>query len=135
MNKGSTLAMYSQFKKHPQEVKWFRNGQKYFNMMRARSNTLKLGWREFESDEDKICKICSENKVETLKHFILDCPGLQNTRNKFILLQLPRIENSDNILQKILLYECNNEETSSQQMIEIVNVLWQKRNKLLENIS
>ena len=134
MNMRSTLKMYSKFKNHPQEVKWFRNGQRYFNMMRARSNTLKLGWREFENDSNKICKICSKGEIETLKHFILECVELQETRNKYILLQLPRIANDDKLMQKILLFEIDNE-TNFQEMIEIVNLLWQKRNRLIEQLN
>ena len=126
-----TLKLYGKFKKHPEEVKWFRNGQKYFNMMKARSDTLKLGWREFANESNKICKVCSEGEIETLQHFILDCPGLQNCRNRFIFLQLPRNRNSENLLQRILLYE-KDDTIDNKQMIDILNQLWQERNKILE---
>lgn len=43
MNNKSSLALYKDHKKQIDEVKWFRNGIKWNIMVKARTNTLKLG--------------------------------------------------------------------------------------------
>ena len=46
-------------KQHIKEEKWFKNGAKYSLVMKARSDTLELGRRNWVTDEEKICKLCS----------------------------------------------------------------------------
>ena len=104
----------------------------YDARLQARSDTLKLGWRDFEGD--KMCKICNDSQIETLTHFILDCPKLQMIRNKQIMLQLPRIQNHASIMKIILLHgkECNDTTNS---MLNLIQELWSYRNKLIQEIS
>ena len=84
------------------EIKWFRNSFKYTLMMRARSNTLNLAWRDWSLNASKNCKLCND-EIETMKHFLLDCPALQSFRNAFICLQLPRNMDENSIITEILL--------------------------------
>ena len=63
-------------KQHIKEKKWFKNGAKYLLMKKARSDTLKLGWRNWAIDEEKICKLCG-HEIETNKHFLLRCFKLE----------------------------------------------------------
>ena len=103
MEAKSTLKYYREGKIMITEEKWFKNGEKYSIMMKIRSNTLKLNWRE-KDEHNKVCKLCN-NGIETLNHFILDCVELQNIRNQCMMLQLPRNEKSEEILTKLLLLE------------------------------
>ena len=92
------------FKDKPDEIRWFKNGSRYSIMMQARSDTLKLGWRGFEDDKIITCKLCKRNKIETLEHFVLDCHELQIIRNKILFLQLPRPQETAELLHKVLFF-------------------------------
>ena len=131
MEKKSTLTIYKN-KDNIKEVKWFRNGLKYNIMMKARSNTLDLRWREWATNEEKICKLCNK-QIETLQHFLLDCDNLQSCRNKYIELQLPRIEDNLAIIIKILLL---GKETKINEIyfIDMLHDMWVNRKKLLSHI-
>ena len=102
-----TLDIYRKYKADVIQEKWFKNGYRYEIMMRARSNTLKLTWRE-KKEEDKLCKLCRKEN-ETLKHFVLECTLLQNIRNLVTLLQKPRIEREEEVMKEFLLFNnpCN----------------------------
>ena len=83
-------------------------------------------------NRDKTCKLCNA-PVETLKHFIFYCNALQEFRVKFVVLQLPRPENIENLLCNILLFKSDlgldNFDT-----IDMIAYLWGKRCNLIENI-
>ena len=99
-------------------------------MINARSNTLKLGWREFGLDSSKSCKLCGA-EVETLQHFLIDCPRLQFVRDEHIQLQRPFIERKNDIMALMLLLNVNEE---NDYYIEILRKLWRERKKIiLEN--
>ena len=100
METKSTLDIYKSHKKVIEEERWFRNGIKYNIMKKAKSNTLKLGWREWTVQENKICQLC-KIEIESLEHFIQLCTELQHLRNKYIQLQLPMNENKLVILSEI----------------------------------
>ena len=73
-------------------------------MMKARSNTMKLRWRNWGTDEEKICQTCN-CEVETLEHFLIDYHPLQEVRNQVVDLQWPKNENDkeENISKMLLL--------------------------------
>ena len=54
-----TLSTYRIIKNDVKEEKWFYNARKCNIMMKARSNTLNLGWRSFGTEEEKRCKLCN----------------------------------------------------------------------------
>ena len=68
-------------------------------MMQARSNTLDLGWRNRNSNSDKICKLCNL-EIETLTHFLLNCHKLHDIRNSYAPLQLPQPEGNLELLKE-----------------------------------
>ena len=133
MEPKKTLVLYKEMKQNPDEVKWFKNGYKYAIMMQARSNSLNLGWRGLTDDKNKLCRICNLNTVETLTHFLILCPTLQPVRSKNLLLQLPNIENIDEISKIFLLYK-QAEHLSNIDLINILFELWMERDKTLKRL-
>ena len=126
-----TMENYRVFKREIKEIKWFKNGRKYEFMMRLRSNTRDLGWREKENS-NKICKLCKEEE-ETLIHFVLVCHVLQEIRNQCIELQRPRIEEAEEILRKMLLFKESKKEYEDF-YINILNRMYLARDKILKAI-
>ena len=131
MNNKTSLARYRINKTKIEEIKWFRNSFKFSILMRARADALNLNWRR-SIQNDKTCKLCQIND-ETLKHFLLDCTKLQTTRNRFIELQLPRIQNDDKIINKLLMFEIDND-SDPDTYADIILQLWQHRKKLTEEL-
>ena len=107
----STLSIYNEYKLKIEEEKWYRNGFKYNVMMRTRSNSLKLNWRNWGFDQLKTCNLCSQ-EVETLEHFLLKCPKLQSYRNKYIELQKPYKENMRELMATIMLLNKNRDQSN-----------------------
>ena len=130
MREKRTMRLYRECKEKPEESKWFMNNYQCAIMMRARADSLKLGWRGLNEDKDKTCKLCN-NHVETLKHFILDCTAMQKYRTEFQVLQLPRVMDEDKLLKNILLME-DDWEIAKTELMDMVAVLWNKRCKLIE---
>ena len=73
--------------------------------------------------EEVQCELCGF-ELEDPKHFLLDCPYLEQEREKIFLLQRPRIENRNLIIGQLLfgqeLYESK------------LYKLWTKRKNLLK---
>ena len=130
MSELSTLSRYRNFKDSIREVKWFKNGHKYSLMMKARSDTLKLNWRNHGFDEnDKKCPLCKE-QTETLQHFLLDCHQLQEARNKYLVLQKPRIEDEEKIMNKMLLLK--EDDTDHEYYLNMIKHIWAVRTEKLK---
>ena len=102
MESKSTLNIYREYKMDIREEAWFLNNHKANIMMKARSNTLKLNWREFGTESAKICKLCSEG-IETLEHFLIDCDRLQELRSRYLELQRPIVQNKNDLMASVLL--------------------------------
>ena len=90
-------------KQHIKEKKWFKNGAKYLLMKKARSDTLKLGWRNWAIDEEKICKLCGYEIETYYNHFLLRCFKLDFVRILYSILQITQNQNED-FLNEIMLY-------------------------------
>ena len=119
MENKSTLSIYRNFKTDIQEESWFFNGKKASIMMKARSDTLMLNWREFGMESVKTCKLCC-CEVETLVHFILDCNCLQEVRSRYVELQRPMVENKSKLIALILLLD----RRDGASVEYYVNMLW-----------
>ena len=132
MENKSTLYFYKN-KKEINEIKWFRNSYKYTIMMRARSNTLNLAWRDWTLNASKNCKLCN-GEIETLKHFLLDCPVLQKYRNEYIHLQLPRNLDENLLITEILLLS-NDFDCPPEFYVEMLFYIWKKRKEILDKLS
>ena len=129
MENKSTLYFYKN-KKDINEIKWFRNSFKYSIMMRARSNTLDLAWRDWSLNASKNCKLC-DGEIETLKHFLLECPALQIYRNEYTCLQLPRNMDENSIITEILLLS-NEYDFTPIYCIDMIFYIWKKRKEILD---
>ena len=132
MNNKSSLALYKDHKKQIDEVKWFRNGIKWNIMVKARTNTLKLGWRNWETEMEKKCEIC-EIENEDLKHFLLECTFLEKLGCQFIELQRPRNEDINELMARILLFGWKKERYQEEQIeyfVDMVFELWKERERL-----
>ena len=132
MQSKSTLRLYRSSKDKPEEIRWFRNGFKYSLMLKARSDSLKLGWRGLREDKSKDCKLCGFDS-ETLEHFLIDCPALQAIRNKEIILQLPRIESKEVIMKVFLLMKVE-PDVSTQGLIDTLLQLWNTRDRIMSAV-
>ena len=53
-------------------------------MLRARTNSLQLNWRNTFKEDDVIfyCKICQMGEQEALTHFVARCEGLKRGEKK-----------------------------------------------------
>ena len=123
-----TLEIYRRNKVDIAEEKWFRNGSKYSIMMRARSNTLELGWRERQEGE-KTCKLC-RRETETLEHFILDCSVLEQTR-KNIVDKLTENFNRDETIRILLMHKAC-QDVSQEDIIKLVSSMYSRRYAIIE---
>ena len=129
-----TLRRYMENKVNIFEEKWFKNGNKFKIMMKSRSNTLNLKWRDWGSDEEKICPLCQQG-IETLEHFILECPKLQPIRNKHIELQWPMQPNrKEENIKKILMFDIENnaDKFDNIRYINLIEELWIKRKSIIK---
>ena len=99
--------------------------------MQARSDTLKLGWRGLSEDKELACKLCKKGQIETLEHFLLDCPELQLIRNRIIFLQLPRPLETEKLMEIMLLY--TDGEVSHDTIINTILCMWTTRIKTIAN--
>ena len=129
----STLTLYRNNKNMFSEVKWMKNGYKYSIMLRARSDSLDLEWRVLNLSVGKLCKLCML-EIETLEHFLLFCNKLQVIRNNYIHLQWPAVQNKQDIIKKILLFE-EDEGFNYIYFIDMLYKIWNKRENLLKEIN
>ena len=129
MEKKSTLKLYRIDKKEVGEEKWFKNGKKWTIMMKARSDTLKLRWREWGVNEEKECLLC-RGGIEDLQHFLLDCVKLENVRSKYLELMRPRREDSELIMRIILMM--NGCDRQPVYYVNLIWDLWRERGRLIE---
>ena len=98
-------------------------------MMKARANALKLNWRNQGTEEVKKCPLCNQ-QTETIEHFLIGCDELQETRNKYTILQRPINNNPDSIINKMLLFDPD--ESNINYFVNIIADLWQKRKLILQ---
>ena len=71
----STLELYRLKGKIGGEDGIYRNRFGYQLLFRFRANVLKLNWTERFVGGRTECDVCGV-EVETLRHFLMDCPGL-----------------------------------------------------------
>ena len=102
-------------------------------MMRTRSNTLKLEWREWLTEDGRQCALCGEAE-ETLEHFLLECWRLQDVRNKYIELQRPMNEDKEIVMADVLLYN-ESEWTRKEYFVDMLYELWRERKRNIEERS
>ncbi len=97
-----SLTIYRKYKKEIRtESEIYDNNIQSYTLLKARTNTLDLGWKKRHRNEETNCPLynCID---EDLEHFLLYCQKLQYIRNKTRLLQQPY---QSDILEKLLLFE------------------------------
>ena len=77
----STLELYGLKVEIGGEDEIYRNGFGYQLLFRCRANVLKLNWRERFVGGRTECDVCGA-EVETLRHFLMNCPGLEEVREE-----------------------------------------------------
>ena len=85
ISKKSSLKIYRKFKKEVQEEKGYDNRKSSTYLLQARTNTLPLNTERRHKGGDTKCELCNEEN-EDLIHFLIDCPGLEQKRNKEIMM-------------------------------------------------
>ena len=132
MNAKTTMKIHRKFKNEIREEKWFRNGHKWSIMMNARADTLKLRWREWQTDEGRNCPMCGYRE-ETREHFILECVKLEQIRCKYIELQRPMNDDPEMIIASVLLYN-KNTWNEKEYFVDMIYELWNERKKMIESM-
>ena len=122
-NRKKTLEIYNLYKKEIKQENYY-NEEKSLIRFKYRTNTLSLRHRIKEGDGT--CRIC-ENDLEDFSHFLLDCKGLEDERSQIYLLQRPRIENSNELIGRLIFQEY---ETYDNELYG----LWRKRVRFLKQL-
>ena len=78
-----TLETYRLYKQEIKEEGIYSNTFASVLLFRARSNCLKLGWRERFTGGNETCLLCQSGEVESLAHFLVECPTLEAVRGKY----------------------------------------------------
>lgn len=116
----STLHVYKNFKLNIKEEYFYDNTYESILLFRARSNTLKLNWRQRFEGGDVECKLCDGGAEEDLEHFLIQCSALSAIRRSF---DLEREE-----VHSLLLF---NDRLDADRIKKFVGAMWQERRKML----
>ena len=123
-----SLNLYNNFKQEIIEEKnAYDNTEAAKIIFRARSNTLKLKWRNKYTKEknDTICPMCKLNE-ETLRHFLVECPELDIIRRK-----LKDTNTEQDKIRRLLYFEKNQE--LNEEGKKILQEMWNQRKKKLQD--
>ena len=118
----TTLELYRTFKTEMQQEDSYDGRPDSTIWFRARTNCLTLGDRNRHSGGLTECFMCRE-ETEDLRHFILDCRGLEATRMTITGLQRPRLEDWRQVVGEFLFGE--EKETNRRGLYR----LWQTRER------
>ena len=72
MENKSTLKYYRGFKRNIKEERWIDNTEESKILVRARTNTLDLNWRNSYRGKSEQFPTC-DCVTQTLQHFIIQC--------------------------------------------------------------
>ena len=117
MENKTTLDIYYRNKMEIAEENFYFNTTESVILFKARTNTLKLGWRNRFEKGNVDCKLCGAGE-ETLTHFLKECTGLQKLRHDY---GMDRYE-----IEEILLFKgkiCPDLSKS------YLNAIWKERKK------
>ncbi len=121
----TSLSIYRQCKETIQEEEIYDNYPSSATLFKARSNTLQLSDRNRHTNGQSVNCVRLSWKILT----ILCCgaPSLQHLRQRAVELQQPYQEEEDYIIGRFLYEEARLKEKK-----EILNQMWNKRKKALE---
>ena len=123
----SSLKVYQISKKEVKEERIYDNTAASVCLYQARTNTLKLNGRRFDTD-DHICSLCGKEE-EDMEHFILNCGKLGHVREQIEALQQPYIEEKEKIMGCFLF---NMDMKTMEKNKDDLYKLWQTRKKILK---
>jgi len=83
----SSLVVYGRYKYDIKQEEFYENTIESSLLFKARTNTLKLGWRASFEGKETDCKLCSGGKEETLEHFLMVCGRLMEVRREYKMLE------------------------------------------------
>ena len=125
----TSLNLYNNFKQEiKEEQNAYDNTEAARTMFRARSNTLKLKWRNKftkEKKNDIICPMCKIHE-ETLKHFLIECPELDITRRK-----MKDTNTEQEKIRRLLNFEKDKEQNEEGK--KILQEMWNLRKKKIQD--
>ncbi len=116
----SLLELYRQYKHVITEEELYDNTYKSVLIYRARTNTLKLNWRNRFTGGDESCELCRSGAEENLQHFIKECCALTSVRGQSEVEEIS--------LSKLLLFEEN--DINTEKYKEFIYCLWNQRKKI-----
>ena len=86
------------------EEKWIDNTEGAKLMVRCRTNSLQLCWRNKFTNGAVQCRGCGF-ETETLDHFLLECPIYLEIRNQFDFLQQLQERSVEEKISNILVFD------------------------------
>lgn len=128
----STLYIYNLYKTVIKEETWVDNTLGSQLIIRGRTNTLTLNWRNRFQNKSEQCPCCN-SEIETLEHYILDCEEYSDIRQNYSFLHNIENQNRSNIIANILVFETlatDEIENRKEYMIKI----WKRRQNKIEEV-
>ena len=130
----TTLTLYAKFKKDVMEESWIDNTEGSKLLIKARTNTLALNWRNRLQNKTEECPCCG-HETESLQHFLLECPEFNTIRNNTLFLehlQHPHIDNETKLGNILALTPLNIQQIEDRKIF--VKRLWDKRTKKIKTL-
>ena len=121
-----SLIIYRSWKKEVKEEQIYDNRYSSVLLLKARTDTLPLNYKNRHTGGDIKCIPCGASK-EDINHFILECPEYKDIRPEIVELQQPYEEDGRRVIGKFLFDETNIEKKK-----EILQKLWRKRQKKIK---
>ena len=100
-------------------------------MIKARTDTIELNWRNRHKGKDIKC-VCGYEE-ETLEHFLLDCELYSEIRKRYNFMQQPYIENRKELLANILIFQIDNKSEIELRKNYVLNLWKTRKSKHQEN--
>ena len=125
----TSLNLYMERKKEIREEQIYNNRLSSIILYKARTNYLLLNDRKQFTGENTTC-ILSDRTIETLEHFILECPAYNDIRKRSIALQRQYIENAQKTVGDFQF----NEDTINENK-EILYTIWRKRDRKIKQLA
>lgn len=122
MEQKKTLELYSSFKTEIKEENYYDNTEGSVLMFRARSNTLKLRWRNRFEDGDVCCLLCGEEE-ETLSHFIKRCRALREVRERYSV--------AEGEMEEIMMFSG---ESDAEECKAYILEAWKRRARMMKEV-
>ena len=96
-------------------------------LFKARTNTLKLGWRLNKMEGvSAMCRVCDDKSIEDVVHFVGECKGYETIRRKKNYI------GETNCMNEILLFT-SNLNIIPQAVMKMLEEMWKFRRRAMED--